>query len=152
MSKAKRIQLSFIGFALLYAFVGNYTWITAQTELFPIYSWDLFSYIPAHTSEFAIRITVINGETLDPPLYFNEATRYVPAAKTIEAFALIQRFGNAIYTNNGDAALLQQQFESLYLQHLATVNYDLVIRTFDAIDYAQSGSIDEVILLQTYQH
>lgn len=151
MPKARRIQLGFIGFALLYALVGNYTWITAQTELFPIYSWDLFSYIPAHTAEFAIRITAVNGKTLDPPLYFNEATQYIPAAQTIEAFALIQRFGNAVYTNKSDAVTLQEQFESLYLQQLETVSYELVIRSFDAIAYAKSGLVDEVIPLQTYQ-
>ncbi len=152
MTKAQRIQLGFIGFALFYAIVGNYTWVTAQSELFPIYSWDLFSYVPTHTSEFAIRITAINGEPLDLPLYFNEATKYIPAAQTIEAFALIQRFGNAVYTNNSDAVTLQQQFEALYLQQLETVSYELVIRTFDAIAYAQSGLVDEVILLQSYQH
>ena len=152
MPKAQRIQLGFISCALIYALVGNYTWATTHSELFPIYSWDLFSYIPAHTSEFAIRFTAIDGVTLDPPLYFNEATKYIPTAQTIEAFALIQRFGNAVYTNSSEMTMLQQQFEALYLQQLETVSYDLVIRTFDAIDYAQSGLVDEIIPLQTYQH
>lgn len=151
MSKAQRIQLGFIGAALLYAIIGNYSWVVQQTEYFPIYSWDLFSYIPSRTSEFAIRFTEINGERFDPPLYFNEASNYIPAAQTIEAFALIQRFGNAIYTDSEETNMLQEQFTSLYLRPFDSVAYDLVIRSFDAIDYAQSGAVDEVILLQSFQ-
>jgi len=151
MRKAQRIQLGFIGVALIYAIVGNYSWVVHQREYFPIYSWDLFSYIPSRTSEFAIRFTAINGERLDPPLYFNEASQYISSAQTIEAFALIQRFGNAIYTDSSDGDLLQEQFGSLYLNQFDQVDYDLVIRLFDAIDYAQSGVIDEVIPLASFQ-
>ena len=150
MSRAQRIQLGFITFALLYAIIGNYSWVVQQREYFPIYSWDLFSYIPAHTADFAIRITAINGETLDPPLFFNEATKYIPAAQTIEAFALLQRFGNAVYTDSTEADALQQQFEARYLQQLDAIDYELVIRTFDAIDYTQSGTVDQMIPLQSY--
>jgi len=151
MSKAQRLQLGFISFALIYAFVGNVSWIVQQTEYFPFYSWDLFSYVPSHTSEFAIRLTAINDRPLDPPLYFNEATAYIPAAQNIEAFALIQRFGNAVYTSSGDVEPLRAQFEALYLQPLQPVNYELVIRVYDAIDHAQSGAVEEVIPLHSYQ-
>lgn len=129
-SRAKQIQLGFITFALLYAIVGNYTWLSYQRDFFPIYSFDLFSYVPSRTSEFAIRFTTINGHRLDTLLYFNSAGTYIPAAQTIEAFALIQRFGNAVYTNSGEAKALRDQFEAHYLPELGTVDYDLVIRAF----------------------
>jgi len=152
MSNAQRIQLGFISCALLYALVGNYSWYRAQTEYFPIYSWDLFSSIPSHSAMFAVRLTHINGKPLDPPRYFNEATAYIPAAKSIDAFALIQRFGRAIYEGDAGAAGLRAQFEAHYLDSGDDITYELVIRAYDPLQFSRTGSADELTHLQTFQH
>jgi hypothetical protein len=53
--------------ALAYSVVANYTWVRQRSELFPIFAWELFSYIPSEVTDYGLLITAVDGRPLTPP-------------------------------------------------------------------------------------
>ena len=60
-------------FFIIYALSGFY-FTKADNEVYPFFSWDLFSRIPGETYEdFDILIHQIGTKEINPPVFFHEA-------------------------------------------------------------------------------
>ena len=89
---------------ILYFLIGNITWAAWDLEIFPIYSWDLFSYIPNLSIDYGLKINAIDGTYLDQPIYFQDAKDIFNNTESIIAFNVIQTLGEAIEINNLEKA------------------------------------------------
>lgn len=59
-----------VGFLMRYGKLGREN----DPRLFPFFSWALFSEVVREVEEYhTIRILALEGEKLDPPIYFNDA-------------------------------------------------------------------------------
>lgn len=136
---------------ILYFFVGNFTWEFYKLEIFPIYSWDLFSYIPNLSGDYGLKINAINGEYLDPPLYYQDAADLFNDTESIITFNVIQTLGQAIdQQDNAKITAAREQIETLYFGKYDQVEYELKKRTYYASERWRSGQFESEERLATY--
>lgn len=71
--------------------VMSSTVIKSANEIFPVFSWSLFTWIPNDFYDYALRIVAIDNENLHPLLYFQEAGHWFPEADSMSAYDSIQK-------------------------------------------------------------
>jgi len=69
----KRVALSFLGVYFLFALFLHGT---PYQDLYPFFSWSLFSTIPNPKEEYTIEISQFGANVYDPPLTFSE-TKFI---------------------------------------------------------------------------
>lgn len=136
---------------ILYFVIGNFSWYRYQIEIFPIYSWDLFSYIPNLATDYGLKINAINHTDLDQPAYFQELNNYFDEADSIIAVTVIQNLGHAIENNDAEAIdNLRLQIESIYFSNHDHVQYEITKRTYYANERWRSGKFEDERGLAVY--
>lgn len=134
-----------------YFLIGNFTWSQYQLEIFPIYSWDLFSYVPNRSIDYALKINAIDDEYLENPAYFQDMPNEFKQANSITAFHVIQQFGRAIEANDAPAIeTLRNQIESDYFANQSQVEYEVRKRSFFSAERWRTGTFEENTRLVTY--
>lgn len=113
-------------------------------EVFPFFSWSLFSTVAEKKSEFAVLVTRLDDQTFDPPLEFMESKGAFPGAGSIRAYYTIQNLGAAALRRRGeDIQRLRQVFEGTYLgSDGRQVEYRLIFRSFDPLERWQGGDYE----------
>ncbi len=112
---------------------GAIIMVDFQTERFPIFNWSLFSKVPpAVREDYSVRFTEINGEVLDPPVYFASLKEQIPEASSPNAYALMRELGRQLDRGQGmKAAVTRDVFESRYLRGVQSAEYEVVFRNYD---------------------
>ncbi len=153
MKQYQKSQGIILLIALAYASIGLTSWATKSPEIFPFFSWDLFSSVPQPVaSNYGLRIHEVDGQILHEPIYFEHADRFFRNAKSIEAFTLIQNLGHAISTRNTtEAETIRQMLEMTHLQDASTLSYEVVFRRFDVIERWQGKPFLEEIPMALYE-
>lgn len=151
MQAYRRLQWFFVGLIGVYLVIGYTTWALRMPEIFPIYSWDLFSYTPTEIkTDYSLRIVKINGQPLQPPVYFEQGRRWFSKANTIEASVVIQALGQA--AKEGDPKRVTDvrvSLEPLFLAGAGRVEYDVVERRYNPLQRWQNGIFLEETTLAT---
>ena len=138
----RRMQWGFATLALLYFLVGNGAWLWGNREIYPIFSWDLFSYVPNEVVDFGLRITKTGDTELDPPIYFEAAVDLLPDARSIVAYTNIQALGVAILADRPiELAAAADRVEALHLYPLLPVEYEIVQRRYAPLDRWLTGVV-----------
>ena len=112
-------------------------------EIFPIFSWSLFSVIPTSPHEdIGVLVTEIDGNPLNPYADFMTAKNLFSQAGSIEAYYVIQRLGKAVLaqddqTENSSRRLLEGQYVDGFKSNL---KYRIVKRRYDPIERWKNGS------------
>lgn len=87
-----------------------------KEEVFPIYSWSLFSKVPNTIYRYDIQILTSRGAKLPKPLLYREAKKFVPNTDDISVYITIQAWGKALRMKKYLEANKQQHvFEKLHL-------------------------------------
>ncbi len=108
-------------------------------EIFPFYSWTMFSLVPAEQNGFAVFILEEGGNVLNPPLEFQQAGSRVGGQNSVVAYRDIQNMGKAYLA--GDTQRfeeLRQLFEKNYI-HVGT-RYQLMKMNYDPITRWKTGN------------
>ncbi|MEM7802860.1 MAG: hypothetical protein AAF633_26960 [Chloroflexota bacterium] len=139
--KQYRLTQKFIGtFVLIYFLIGNIAWIGWGTEIFPFYSWDLFSFVPNQVADYGLLILSVDGQPVDSPLYFEEAEAYLINPNSIEAQRLIQEMGRALEQNRlADLDRFKGQLESLFFGRYDQMTYQIMRRTYFPVKRFNEG-------------
>jgi hypothetical protein len=137
----------------MYVVIGYGFHYLNWTELFPMYSWELYSYVPARERiDFGLLITSINGEPLPEPVYFEEAEGLISEAHSIVAIASIQEFAGAILREDeSEAARIRGYIESLYFDEIESVGYQIIRRRADLLDLWEGAEYDEETVIATFE-
>ena len=138
-------------FLILYALIGYYSQFSKEGEVYPFFSWQLFTRTPNLIETFySIRITEANGKKIDSPQPYlpNDAILSSQIQPT-EYWILFQFLGRAHQSNdevgiNKYSSLLNKSFTSRH------VRYELVSVTRDNIDYWKNHRYIDIKLLATY--
>ena len=117
--------------------------LSGQRDLFPLFSWSLFSYVDQQKVDFAILVVGLEGQPLDAPREFMTTTDLFPGAGDMRAYITIQDLGLAVLRR--DEATLETSralFEGDYLKYPGVVDYQVMMRTFDPIERWHQGSFE----------
>ena len=102
-------------------------------EVWPIFSWNLFTKVPAaHSGDYDIRIVDGQGLRVRTPAYFEDARTETDQSREIQAYQTLQNWGRAHRNHDvaGETAV-RKRFEALYLGGLSHVRYEFVQRIWD---------------------
>lgn len=149
MKRYRITQWSIVLGLILYPLIAYSTIGLPQRELFPFFSWELFSHIPPkEITSYGIRFNSANGNELNEPLYFEDAMHLTRHAESVDAFVTLQSLGSAIEQNDlVQVATSQQLLQSTYFGDISAAEYEIVRRRFDLLERWQSNQYleEEVI-------
>jgi hypothetical protein len=137
--RAYRIAQRWVAFFLAAYFAGGLlTLLHPHQEVFPVYSWFLFSLVPQQQTRYALLLREIRGKILEKPLYYEEADGLVPAPHSVTAYELVQQFGAATQSHDEEQQQrLRRVLESNSLP--PRTRYDLMEITFDPLTRWRTG-------------
>ena len=124
-------------------------WQLRSTEIFPFFTWDLFSHIPTSPkTDFAIFVEEIDGRKFDPGLDVMKQKSSFLNVQNATLYTVIQRLGVAITRGNkNEEIFIRNMLESEYFSPFNTrAKYMIVKRKYDPVDKWKTGrSNNEVI-------
>ncbi|MEM8861795.1 MAG: hypothetical protein AAGD96_26025 [Chloroflexota bacterium] len=136
---------------ILYFVIGNFSWGVFRHEIYPIFSWELFSLVPNLEVDYGLQIISMNESSLEKPTYFQELPNDFKDAESIIAFFVIQDLGKAIDANDQEAIIdLRDQIETTFFSSKNNVEYAVVKRSYHPVDRWKTGKFEEEILMVTY--
>jgi len=112
-------------------------------ELFPFFTWSLFSWVPDVRHLYVVEITRLNGETFDPPLEMQEIPQF--ADRTTLAYKAIQELGRS----GGSDPDKRATFEARYLKGQA-VDYRIVRNSFEPLERWHTGQDSSIEVLAEF--
>jgi len=87
-------MLLVVSFAQVIFFGGLAVSSFKQGEVFPLFSWALFSLTPSEVFQcYTVEIRALEGQTLAAPVVFAQAGKYLEEPHSITAFFMMQRLG-----------------------------------------------------------
>ena len=101
-------------------------------ELFPFFTWSLFSWVPETRQLYVVEITRLGDQTFDPPIAMEDVPRFADRATL--AYKAIQALGRA----GGTDPARRATFEGRYLRG-EDVAYRLLRVRFAPLERWQTG-------------
>jgi hypothetical protein len=138
-SNLKRLLIGFIVLYLGVALISGFRF--RHREVFPIFSWSLFSQVQSSRSDFAVLITQIGNRTFEPPIELKNADQWFPRGGHIRSYITIQNMGNAFLRRDRRTLEISRRIlESNYMNGPAEpVKYLLISRRYDPIERWHDG-------------
>jgi len=116
-------------------------------EWYPVFSWDLFSWVPNERSEYHMEIIQIGGITYNPPLAFRDTEEMFIDLGTspTEYTPTIFKLGEAIIRDTSKIAEHSDYLASVFAGQ--RYRYRIYAVTFNPVDYWKHGTyIDKVFI------
>jgi hypothetical protein len=151
----QRLLLATAAFLVLYVGVIAVNSPTGGAEeVFPLYSWDLFSRVPPRDNlDYDLRLIALNGRKLETPLYFSEAGPFVAGSRSPEAALVIEKFGKALARHDRVAADHQQNLlDGRFLVNVKTVSYEIVRRRWNLLERSKCHCFEEEVVVGRFEH
>ena len=114
------------------------------TETFPFFNWKLFASAPgAVVSRPEILVHAINGEALEPPVFFYALGDRFEAARgrDVRVSKTARQLARLHATDRSWARRLRRVIEETFMSEIATVDYALVMVYYDPLERFRSGRI-----------
>ncbi len=125
----------------VYAFMGAYAMRFPAREMYPFFSWSLFSTIPQNLEVYTMEVHRIGVTTYDPPLKFREMREIFAAVdqSPTQYFAPIQSLGRALYAGESGARA-RARVESIFQGQ--EFEYSILRIKYDPVDYWRTGQYE----------
>jgi hypothetical protein len=142
MRSYKLLKIGIAALAISYFLIGNISQRYGIAEIFPIATWELFSYVPrSEDADFGVKILAVNGTSLDSPVYFEKASQFFTKIHSIDAYMTIQVLGKALLANDqSTAASYRDLLENVYLADQAQITYVVTQRRYDLLERWNHGT------------
>lgn len=120
---------------------GMLTLLHPRQEVFPVFSWFLFSLAPQRQTRYAILLHEVRGQVLERARLYSEADGLVSDPHNVVVDILIQDFGASEV--DGQAAK-QREFRRLMEANYLPprTRYELVKITFDPLARLKNGTYE----------
>ena len=152
---SERVARITLGLLLVYsAIVAVSVPAPIDKEVFPFFRWELFARTPErHRSDYGVRFTEVDGRQLERPVYFEEASGFIPTSRSPDAQAAIKDLGEATEHHDSEHATRNRDLlESRHLQALTSATYEVVRRTYDVLERVDCISCyDDDRVVATYE-
>jgi len=155
MTSYRKIKILIFVTLMSYAMVGVILqlFVSGRNEIFPIFSWALFSKVPNNRIDYNVQITSVNNKKLVLPVYYNNSSKWFSNAKSINAYYVIQKLGYAVTSGDENRIhSVRKYFEPLYMGDVKSVNYKVVQRTFDPLRLWKFGETDSIKTLDSFEY
>lgn len=121
-------------------------------ESYPLFAWQLFSYIPNERTEYTIAVHQWGDSVYDPPLAFSELRFIAEAADSspTEYIPDVQELGMAVEKGADERIDMYQQRVS-HLFGNKPFRYDVRRVRIDPVEYWKTGTYKEEVLLGTFE-
>ena len=142
MKSYKLLKIAIAAVAISYFLIGNISHRYGMAEVFPIATWELFSYVPrSENSDFGVKLLAVNGTTLNPPIYFEKAPQFFTKIHSIDAYMTIQSLGKALLANDESTAMIYQDLlENVYLADQSHITYVVMQRRYHLLERWNHGT------------
>ena len=136
-----RLLVGGIRWFLIIYFVGGLLGaLTPKHEIFPVSSWFLFPVTPNPDTKFALRLYRVEGKTLEPPRFYEEADGFVADPQSIIVYEVTQELGKAERRRDAPAiAEMRHNIETNYIR--PPCRYELVAVTYDPVERWKTGKV-----------
>ncbi|MBI2902472.1 MAG: hypothetical protein HYY12_02645 [Candidatus Methylomirabilis oxyfera] len=122
-----------------------------EREIFPIFSWSLYSTVPREAAEYGVRIFEVGGETLNPPLFFEDARAFFPYVNQAQLFMTVQSLGRALESDNTEAIKTYRRLlERHHLRGRGVIHYEIVRRRFNTLTRWVTGEFRTLRTVGTF--
>jgi hypothetical protein len=140
----RSLERRLVFLVLVYAVAGvvSQKLVPGVDEIFPFFSWSLFSGVPNRVDDYTILIDEQDGRTLDPPVELLRAPASIAMGNRSIARKVIQNLGSAQESGDtAEAARLARVLESEYLR--GRVRYRLVFERYEPLVKWKTGADEE---------
>lgn len=121
-----------------------------EREVFPLFSWSLYSTVPREAADYGMRILAVEGRRLHPPLFFEDAKSYFPHVHQAQLIATVQFLGRALDSGNTEAVKRYRRLlERHHLRGRGAVRYEIVRRRYNTLARWSSGEVKSVSTVAT---
>lgn len=119
-------------------------------EIFPVFTWSLFSRVPNHVQDFAIRIHSIDNIKLRKPTYLESLHDTFPHADAGNSRQIVDRLGHALTGDRtAEIAQLTRQLEEVLFHQHDSVEYEVVQRSYMPANRWRDGPFhDEITIIE----
>ena len=133
--------------ASAYMLIAFETHPRRNQEVFPFFSWSLFSYSGAEREDFTLAIIALDGEALDHPTIATDMMDRLPRLKRDSRFRkIIWRWASAIYLDDSEEeAAMRDIIETRYFAEYDSVRYQLVQTQYEPLKRYRDRSAVEII-------
>lgn len=144
--------LAALGLIALYSAVLVYQGPKGK-EKYPVFKWELFSRVPARVkSDYGIRITSVDGQTLWFTPYFQNAGAHFNRTSSPDATHLARSIGSAITRGHEKRSSdLRARFEARFFAG-HDVTYEVVERTYDTKERVTCRCYQAEDVVGTYEY
>jgi hypothetical protein len=152
MTRYRRLQIALAATLVGYAaFALGLRLVFRHNEIFPAFTWNLFSTVPNEATDYTIRILGIGGVPLDSPIEFGKARKHFPLARSRQAHFALQRLGKALEDGRYPLSRrLRSMIEGKYLDSRG-VSYEVVVRTYHPLEWMRDGSQLEERVIRSFE-
>lgn len=142
MRSYRRLQAAIAALIVAYVVVSTAIKVgPGPSEIFPVFSWSLFSHVPNLRHDYGLLILAVDGRGDDPPRYIEETRGVFPRAHRAVRARNIQELGRAASENDWVRARDIRRFiEPLYLGERRLVRYAIVRRAYDPLERWKRGT------------
>ena len=140
MKRYRLLVRSICWFLVIYFVGGLLGALTPKHEIFPVSSWFLFPVTPNPDTKFALRLYRVEGKTLEPPRFYEEADGIVSDPRSIDVYEAVQMLGKA--ERRGDLpviARIRRIIDSNSV--MPPCRYELVTVTYDPVERWKTGEV-----------
>jgi hypothetical protein len=109
----------------------------SKGEMFPLSRWAMFNRVDSEVDDYGIRIRSLAGQTVSPPVYFENAG--LELSQSVTAYHAIQKFAERTLKQEADVGTSRTLVEQRYLGGPG-VEYELVARRWDPLVRWNGGS------------
>jgi hypothetical protein len=135
-------------FLAAYFVGGLLTLLLPQREIFPVYSWFLFSLVPQSGPQYGLMLTEVGGKKLVSPRLYQQAETWIDAPHSETAFSLVQQFGAAVEHHDANAKRFRDLLEHNWLP--PRTHYELVVINADPIARWKRGEYEVTQHLEAF--
>lgn len=122
-----------------------------EREVFPLFSWSLYSTVPREEADYGVRILAVGGQTVDPPLFFEDARSFFPYVNQSQLMMTVQPLGRALDSGNTEAAARYRLLlERHHLRGRGVVHYEIARRAFNTLARWTTGRFSVVRSVGTF--
>ena len=134
-----------------YALFGILLEYYIHREIYPVFSWSLFSIMPNPKKEPTIYVHEMRGVTYDPPLSFTDMKFIFDeiGQSPTQYTAFIRTLGAALKNDNiAEIAKERRKIEALFGDE--PYRYDVVLSTYDPVHFYKTHTAIEEHLMATF--
>jgi len=131
----------------------TFAWASNGMEVYPLFNWQLFSYIPNEKQEYSIEVYRIGERVYDPPLQFTDMTSLFHriGSSPTEYTPRIRALAQAIEDENTQR-IEQKRKELERVFKVDSFSYGVLKVRLDPVVYWKTGKYATSTVLRVFTH